>query len=84
MLAKVPEYLLNKNLYKASTEANEKKLVRNAFVHGDVYINYGDALVQDKEYFLYFYDRLGDTFRFVLRKQNFPVGNFQMVSANSY
>ncbi|GFO36884.1 very long-chain acyl-coa synthetase [Plakobranchus ocellatus] len=63
MLSKVPENLLNKNLYKASSEANEKKFVRDAFAPGDVYMNYGDALVQDKDYFLYFYDRLGDTFR---------------------
>ncbi|RUS79194.1 hypothetical protein EGW08_013052 [Elysia chlorotica] len=63
LLSKVPEFLLGKDLYKASAEANEKKLVRDVFVSGDVYINYGDALVQDKEYFVYFYDRLGDTFR---------------------
>ncbi|KAK3731937.1 hypothetical protein RRG08_044996 [Elysia crispata] len=63
LLSKLPEHLIGKHLYKASDEANEKKLVRDAFIPGDVYINYGDALVQDKEYFLYFYDRLGDTFR---------------------
>ncbi|GFS24183.1 very long-chain acyl-CoA synthetase [Elysia marginata] len=63
LIAKVPDFLLNRNLYEASLEANEKKLVRDAFVRGDVYINYGDTLVQDEEYFLYFYDRLGDTFR---------------------
>ncbi|GFS02791.1 long-chain fatty acid transport protein 6 [Elysia marginata] len=63
LLSKVPDQLKGKKIYKAGEEATEKKMVRDVFVPGDCYMNYGDALVLDKEYFLYFYDRLGDTFR---------------------
>ena len=56
---------MGKQIYKAGPEATEKKLLRDVFVPGDSYMNYGDAFVLDKEYFVYFYDRLGDTFRFV-------------------
>ncbi|ESP00513.1 hypothetical protein LOTGIDRAFT_206138 [Lottia gigantea] len=50
-------------MYKASRAENDKKIVRNAFVDGDEYFNYGDLLYLDKDYFLYFNDRIGDTFR---------------------
>ena len=53
------------DVYRSSKEANEKKLVRDAFKDGDLYFNYGDVFVCDKDYFLYFSDRIGDTFRFV-------------------
>ncbi|XP_072040907.1 long-chain fatty acid transport protein 2-like [Amphiura filiformis] len=49
--------------YKASNEANEKKIIRNVKKQGDVYFNTGDMLSYDKEGYLYFGDRLGDTFR---------------------
>ncbi|XP_046350831.1 very long-chain acyl-CoA synthetase-like isoform X3 [Haliotis rufescens] len=49
--------------YKASKAANEKKLVRNAFKKGDSYFNFGDLFYLDREYFVYFVDRIGDTFR---------------------
>ncbi|KAJ8303998.1 hypothetical protein KUTeg_017581 [Tegillarca granosa] len=49
--------------YKGGKEINEKKIVRNAFVDGDAFFNFGDLLVQDKDYFVYFKDRVGDTFR---------------------
>jgi hypothetical protein len=49
-------------VYKSS-EASEKKLVRDAFVKGDIYFNSGDVCYSDKDYFLYFNDRIGDTFR---------------------
>lgn len=32
-------------------------------LQGDAYFNTGDILVQDKNYFVYFSDRIGDTFR---------------------
>ena len=53
----------NLTVYKASREANEKKLVRNAFKDGDMYFNYGDVFYLDSDYFVYFHDRIGDTFR---------------------
>ncbi|XP_070539255.1 long-chain fatty acid transport protein 6-like [Ptychodera flava] len=49
--------------YSGNEEATEKKLVRNAFKEGDVYCNMGDLLRLDKNYYLYFVDRIGDTFR---------------------
>lgn len=51
--------------YLGGKEINEKKYVRNAFVEGDAYFNYGDLLYYDKDYFIYFKDRTGDTFRCV-------------------
>ncbi|XP_070537568.1 long-chain fatty acid transport protein 6-like [Ptychodera flava] len=49
--------------YSRNEEATEKKLVRNAFKDGDVYCNMGDLLRLDKNYYLYFVDRICDTFR---------------------
>ncbi|KAK3096869.1 hypothetical protein FSP39_004198 [Pinctada imbricata] len=49
--------------YKGGKEINEKKMIRNAFVDGDAFFNFGDLLYVDKDYFLYFKDRVGDTFR---------------------
>ncbi|XP_067664718.1 long-chain fatty acid transport protein 2-like [Haliotis asinina] len=51
------------NFYKASREANEKKRVRNVFKKGDSYFNFGDIFYLDRDYFVYFVDRIGDTFR---------------------
>ncbi|XP_076444340.1 long-chain fatty acid transport protein 6-like isoform X3 [Babylonia areolata] len=65
-LNRVPDHMLSNGtlaVYRASREANESKLVRNAFTAGDVYFSYGDILYLDEEYFIYFYDRIGDTFR---------------------
>ena len=65
-LARVPAAMMKDGtmkVYRSSDEANEKKLVRNAFEPGDLYFNFGDVFVLDKDYFLYFQDRIGDTFR---------------------
>ncbi len=44
-------------------EANEKKLVRNAFKKGDVWFNTGDVMSPQGMGHAAFADRLGDTFR---------------------
>ncbi|XP_036166241.1 long-chain fatty acid transport protein 6 isoform X2 [Myotis myotis] len=49
--------------YVGNKKHTEKKLLRDVFKKGDVYFNTGDLMVQDHENFLYFYDRIGDTFR---------------------
>ncbi|XP_077989528.1 long-chain fatty acid transport protein 2-like [Glandiceps talaboti] len=49
--------------YEGNKEMTERKVVRNAFTDGDLYFNTGDILAMDKEYYVYFLDRLGDTFR---------------------
>lgn len=50
--------------YAGNKVQSEKKLIRDAFTAGDVYFNTGDLLVQDHRDFLYFRDRIGDTFRY--------------------
>ncbi|NWY42495.1 S27A6 protein, partial [Sylvia atricapilla] len=49
--------------YVGNKEASEKKLLCNVFVEGDVYLDTGDLLEMDEDGFLYFTDRVGDTFR---------------------
>lgn len=49
--------------YRGPREMTERKLVRGVRRTGDVYVNTGDVLAMDGEGFLYFRDRLGDTFR---------------------
>ncbi|XP_076086204.1 long-chain fatty acid transport protein 2-like [Mytilus galloprovincialis] len=58
-----PLYKVEKGLYKGNMEMTEKKIVRNVFKEGDAYFNFGDSLYLDKDYFAYFHDRVGDTFR---------------------
>ncbi|OWK09778.1 SLC27A2 [Cervus elaphus hippelaphus] len=41
----------------------EKKKLRDVFKKGDLYFNSGDLLMIDHENFIYFHDRVGDTFR---------------------
>ncbi|XP_010960329.2 long-chain fatty acid transport protein 5 [Camelus bactrianus] len=49
--------------YRGARELSERKLVRNVRRPNDVYYNSGDVLTVDREGFLCFRDRLGDTFR---------------------
>ncbi|KAL2100227.1 hypothetical protein ACEWY4_004621 [Coilia grayii] len=49
--------------YAGNKEMSEKKLLRNVFREGDVYFNTGDLMLQDHRDFVYFRDRIGDTFR---------------------
>ncbi|XP_052082280.1 long-chain fatty acid transport protein 2-like isoform X1 [Mytilus californianus] len=58
-----PSHQVEKGLYKGNMEMTEKKIVRNVFKEGDAYFNFGDSLYLDKDYFAYFHDRVGDTFR---------------------
>ena len=43
--------------------ASERKLLRDAFVKGDVWFRTGDLMRRDARGFFYFVDRIGDTFR---------------------
>ncbi|XP_037613187.1 very long-chain acyl-CoA synthetase-like [Sebastes umbrosus] len=49
--------------YAKNNQQTEKKKVRDVFVKGDLYFNSGDLLKIDNEGFIYFQDRIGDTFR---------------------
>ncbi|XP_061656306.1 long-chain fatty acid transport protein 6 isoform X2 [Phyllopteryx taeniolatus] len=49
--------------YAGNKVQSEKKLIKDVFVVGDVYFNTGDLLLQDHREFIYFRDRIGDTFR---------------------
>ncbi|KAM7393449.1 hypothetical protein PAMA_008208 [Pampus argenteus] len=49
--------------YAGNKVQSEKKLVRDVFKVGDVFFNTGDLLLHDHRDFLYFHDRIGDTFR---------------------
>ena len=51
--------------YKGKREDSDKKLLYDVFVEGDKYFNSGDLMKVDKEYYVYFNDRVGDTFRFI-------------------
>ncbi len=44
-------------------DASERKVVRDAFERGDAYFRSGDLLRRDADYYYYFVDRIGDTFR---------------------
>ncbi|KAK7891037.1 hypothetical protein WMY93_023000 [Mugilogobius chulae] len=49
--------------YVGDLKQTESKRIHNVFKEGDVYFNSGDLLWEDKEGFVYFHDRVGDTFR---------------------
>lgn len=49
--------------YAGNKQQTEKKRLRDVFVKGDLYFNSGDLLKIDDENFVYFHDRVGDTFR---------------------
>ena len=44
-------------------EASERKILRNVFALGDVWIRTGDLMRKDEQGYFYFVDRIGDTFR---------------------
>lgn len=47
----------------ADKAASEKKILRDVFVRGDRYFRTGDLMRQDSEGYVYFVDRIGDTYR---------------------
>ncbi|KAJ7313785.1 hypothetical protein JRQ81_005477 [Phrynocephalus forsythii] len=49
--------------YAGDRQKTEKKVLRDVLNKGDCYFNTGDLLMQDHEGFIYFQDRVGDTFR---------------------
>ncbi|XP_059403292.1 long-chain fatty acid transport protein 2 isoform X1 [Carassius carassius] len=49
--------------YAQNEQQTEKKRLRDVLKHGDVYFNSGDLLKIDHDNFIYFQDRVGDTFR---------------------
>ncbi|XP_062405796.1 long-chain fatty acid transport protein 2-like [Sardina pilchardus] len=49
--------------YANNQQQTEKKRLRNVFKKGDLYFNSGDLLKIDWDNFIYFQDRVGDTFR---------------------
>ncbi|XP_074090802.1 long-chain fatty acid transport protein 2 [Macrotis lagotis] len=49
--------------YAGGKAQTEKKKLRDVFKKGDLYFNSGDLLLIDHENFIYFHDRIGDTFR---------------------
>ncbi|XP_054571509.1 long-chain fatty acid transport protein 2 isoform X2 [Eptesicus fuscus] len=49
--------------YAGGKTQTEKKKLRDVFKKGDVYFNSGDLLMIDHDNFIYFHDRVGDTFR---------------------
>lgn len=51
--------------YAGAPELAQGKLLKDVFRPGDVFFNTGDLLVCDKQGFLHFHDRTGDTFRYL-------------------
>jgi len=49
--------------YAGDFQKTERKILRNVLVKGDMFFNSGDLLMIDEERFIYFQDRVGDTFR---------------------
>jgi fatty-acyl-CoA synthase len=46
-----------------SSEATEKKILRNVFQKGDAWFRTGDLMRMDAQGYFYFVDRIGDTYR---------------------
>jgi len=47
----------------ADKAASEKKILRDVFERGDAFFRTGDLMIRDDDDYLYFVDRIGDTFR---------------------
>ena len=51
--------------YVKNKQQTEKKKLQDVLVKGDIYYNSGDLLQIDHQGFVYFQDRIGDTYRSV-------------------
>ncbi|XP_014749420.1 PREDICTED: very long-chain acyl-CoA synthetase-like [Sturnus vulgaris] len=49
--------------YAGDSQKTEKKILRDVLAKGDAFFNSGDLLLMDGQRFIYFQDRVGDTFR---------------------
>lgn len=49
--------------YVGNKILTEKKHLRDVFRKGDIYFNSGDLMMLDHDNFIYFQDRIGDTYR---------------------
>uniref|UniRef100_UPI00398F46C3 long-chain fatty acid transport protein 6 isoform X2 n=1 Tax=Pristiophorus japonicus TaxID=55135 RepID=UPI00398F46C3 len=49
--------------YAGSKKFSEQKLLENVFKKGDLYFNTGDLMSESQDGYIYFRDRIGDTFR---------------------
>lgn len=49
--------------YLGPKTMNEKKIMKNVLQLGDEFFNFGDLVYLDHDYYVYFRDRIGDTFR---------------------
>lgn len=63
--------------YRGSQAETKQKLIANVRNVNDLYYNTGDVLALDQEGFLYFRDRLGDTFRW--KGENVSTGEVEGV-----
>lgn len=52
--------------YAQNEEQTERKRLRNVLKKGDLYFNSGDLMRVDSDNFIYFQDRVGDTFRYII------------------
>ncbi|XP_062581210.1 long-chain fatty acid transport protein 2-like [Saccostrea cucullata] len=50
-------------IYLGTKEMDDKKIVRDVLENGDTFFNFGDSVYLDFDYYVYFRDRIGDTFR---------------------
>lgn len=50
--------------YAGNPELTERKKLHDVFQKGDLYLNSGDLLRIDHDNFIYFQDRIGETFRY--------------------
>ncbi|KAI8611627.1 hypothetical protein BC830DRAFT_1171729 [Chytriomyces sp. MP71] len=65
LIAKIDDSSLTKAFkgYFRDKEGNRRKVLENVFIKGDRYFRTGDIFYRDKDNFVYFVDRIGDTFR---------------------